>query len=161
MNNLLDLLNKDTLPKPLVEVFVNWCVLHQARPALATVLHKAGLNELSQEIRAARNLYILSVVSQKAGTHAREGRLNAGPFGLYASEATAFLVSKMARAAREQDWDPEGVSFFAAQVCGWAGFASTRFTDPSKKSRAEKKARSAQEAKIRVLLAEFNEAIDG
>lgn len=148
MSELFDNLSRDTLPPALVEAFVNWCVFEQARPAMVQVLEKTGLHDHAERLRAATTYAALVATSETAGHDAHEARKSTGPLGLSTAEAAAFLVSRVARAATELEWDPEGVAFFAAQVCGWAGFAASGFSDFNRKNDAEQVARTEQEAKL-------------
>lgn len=155
MSELFDHLSRDTLPPALVETFVNWCVFEQARPAMVQVLEKTGLQEHANHLRAATSYTALVAASEAAGHDAHEARKSTGPLGLSTAEAAAFLVSRVARAATEVEWDPEGVAFFAAQVCGWASFAEGGFNDFNRKNDAEQTARNQQEAKLAELWQQY------
>lgn len=151
MSELLEHLSRDTLPPELLETFVNWCVWEQARPALVAILQKTGLQEHAQNLQEAKTFTALAQISEKAGNEVHEARKSTGPLGLSTAEAASFLVSKMAKAATEAEWDPEGVAFFAAQVCGWAAFAEIGFNDFSRKTLAEQLARQTQEDRLSAL----------
>lgn len=155
MSELLEHLSRDTLPPELLETFVNWCVWEQAHPALVTILQKTGLHEQAQHLEAARTFATLAQVSEKAGNEVHEARKSTGPLGLSTAEAASFLVSRMARAATEAEWDPEGVAFFAAQVCGWAGFAEVGFVDFNRKTLSEHIARQTQESELAALWQQY------
>ncbi len=155
MSELLDHLSRDTLPPELLESFVNWCVWEQAHPALLTILQKTGLQNQADELQAAKTFAMLAQVSEKAGHDVHEARKSTGPLGLSTAEAASFLVSRMANAATEAEWDPEGVAFFAAQVCGWAGFAEVGFNDFNRKTLAEQIARQTQEDQLSGLWRQF------
>ncbi len=154
MSSLLDHLGKDTLPQPLLEAFVHWCIWEQACPALALVLEKVHLDELAADVGAAQDIATLLAVSERAGNSAHEARTTTGPLGMSAAEAAAFEVANLARAA-DSDWDPESVAFFSARVCGWAGWAESEFTQPAKKTNAESAARQAQEQQLKTLWQQF------
>lgn len=151
MVNLLEHLGKDTLPKPMLEAFVHWCVWEQARPALVEVLGKAGLDNLVADLKATSTIDSLEEVSRRAGNFAHEARKATGPLGMSAAEAAAFEMLNLAQAAADADWDPESVAFFSARVCGWAGWAQTDFRDPTKKISAEQSAREEQETRLQSL----------
>lgn len=151
MSDLLDHLSKDTLPADLVAEFLKWCVWGQARPALLTVLEKTGLMDEAETLRVVNDYNHLARVSQRIGEQAHEARQRTGPLGLSTAEATAFLVHRLALAAMESDFDPEGVAFFTAQVVGWAAFAEAGFADPARKASAEREARASQEAQLAQL----------
>lgn len=155
MSDLLEHLSRDTLPPELLETFVNWCVWEQAQPALLTILQKTGLHDQAQDLQAATTFATLANVSEKAGNDVHEARKSTGPLGLSTAEAASFLVSRMAKAATEAEWDPEGVAFFAAQVCGWAGFAEVGFNDFNRKALAEQIARQTQEDQLSGLWRQF------
>jgi hypothetical protein len=151
MTTLLEHLGRDTLPPAVIDAFVQWCVWQQARPALLTVLNKTSLIEGAQQVEVASTYAELQRVTALIGADVHAMRTRTGPLGLSAAEAASFLVSKMAAAATETDWDPEGVAFFAAQMQGWAAFAETNFSDPIKKSASEQQARQQQEAMLTEL----------
>ena len=151
MSTLLEHLGRDSLPAEMVDDFIRWCVFQQARPALVLILDKASLTKHAARVENASSYGDLVTVADAARETAHEARQKTGPLGLSASEAAAFLTTRLAKAATEAEWDPEGVAFFCAQVCGWAGFAETGFTDASTKPRAEAAARKAQEEKLTAL----------
>lgn len=155
MSSLLDHLGRDTLPRPLLEAFIHWCVWEQARPAIVEVLQETAMTDLAEQIAAASDLSTLEMLGEHAGNLAHEARRSTGPLGLSTAEAAAFLTSKLARAAQEEHWDPEDVSFFSIQVCGWAGFAQTGFTNPTVKIKAEEAARARQETQLRAMWKQF------
>jgi len=150
MSSILDHLSKDTLPETLIKEFVRWCVWEQARPAFSLVLNKGTVTDIADAVESAENLAELVEIGEKANEYAKSMRGRTGPLGLSAIEATAFEFTNMIRAAGE-NWDPEGVAFFASRVCGWAGWASTDFADPMQKAVAEKQARAHQEAQLQKL----------
>lgn len=151
MSDLLGQLGGDTLPPEMVEAFLNWCVWEQARPALVTILERTGLTEHAGNLRQVTTYAALAQASEKAGRDVQEARKRTGPLGLSAAEAASFLTHRIARAATEAEWDPEGVAFYAAQVAGWAGFAESGFTMPSQKTATENQAREHQEARLAEL----------
>lgn len=160
MTDFLEHLSKDTLPPVMVDHFVRWCVWEQARPALVNILEHTGVTDLAENIRSAQNYSDLEKYSEQAGNYAHEIAKRTGPLGISTAEASAFLVQKLAHAAQEADWDPEGVSFFTIQVCGWSGFADTTFTDMRRKMSAGEEARIAQEAKLQDLWQRFGATHD-
>lgn len=157
MSELLAHLSKDTLPTEMVKEFINWCVWQQAKPALVTILEHTGLDEMAAAIVACNGIGALAEISQNSGKLLHDKRPKTGPLGLSTAEAALFLVSRMATAASEKDWDPEGVAFFSAQTCGWAGFAQSSFTDATRKVGAEKAARQQQEDKLTQMIEEYRQ----
>ena len=151
MTTLLEHLGRDTLPPAVIDAFVRWCVWQQAKPALLTVLKQTGLVEGAQQVETATTYAELQHITATIGSDVHAMRTRTGPLGLSAAEAASFLVSRMAAAATEADWDPEGVAFFAAQMQGWAAFAETNFSDPVRKPAAEQQARQQQEAMLSEL----------
>lgn len=151
MTELLDHLGRDTLPEPLVAEFVRWCVWDQARSALLLILEKATLTEIADEIRRAPDLTALVQLGQRANQQAKEVRGKTGPLGYSAAEAAAFEFTNMTNAASDDNWDAEGVAFFASRVCGWAGWAATDFMDPMQKTTAEEHARREQASYLETL----------
>lgn len=151
MTTLLEHLGRDTLPPAVVDAFLRWCVWQQARPALLTVLNKTGLVEAAQQVEAATTYAELQQITATIGADVHAMRTRTGPLGLSAAEAASFLVSRMAAAATEADWDPEGVAFFAAQMQGWAAFAESNFSDAVRKPAGEQQARQQQEAMLSEL----------
>lgn len=148
MANLLEHLGKDTLPLQMVKEFTRWCVLKQARPALAIVLHKASMTEIATAIEGSDEISALATLSAQANQIAKESRGKTGPLALSAAEATTFEFANMINALSEESLDPEGVSFFSARVCGWAGWAENDFSTVSIKSEAEQTAKNDQEAHL-------------
>ncbi len=157
MGDLLEHLGKDTLPKSLLGTFVQWCVWEQARPALVMVLEKTQLVDCARDVSTANNLEMLTTASERAAKHAQEARKTTGPLGLSAAEAAAFETVKLLHSASGDDWDPESVAFFAARVCGWAGWAETGFSNPAQKASAETAARSTQEKQLSELWRQSND----
>ena len=154
MTTLLEHLGQDTLPPAVIDAFMRWCVWQQARPALITVLKQTGLDEAVQQVQqveAATTYAELQQVTSTIGADVHAMRTRTGPLGLSAAEATCFLVSRIAAAATEAHWDPEGVAFYASQMRGWAAFAETNFSDPVRKPAGEQQARQQQEATLAEL----------
>lgn len=149
--SLLEHLAKDTLPEPLLREFVQWCALEQAKPALVDLLTVTGFEETARQLATVDTLATLATVSEDAGEQAQEARKRTGPLGLSSAEAAANLTNRLVRAAMGDPFEPDAVAFFAAQVCGWKGFADGNFTDSQQKQTAEAAARVAQEAKLRAL----------
>jgi len=154
MTNFLEYLSKDTLPDSLLREFVEWCIWEQARPALVNILKRTGLDDYARNLSLVDDLSTFSQLSEAAGKSANEARKKTGPLGLSSAEAASFIGSKMATSAMEENFDAEGVAFFAAQLCGWDGFAKTSFSDGKSKLDTEEEARKQQEAKLRELWAE-------
>jgi len=144
MNDLLNQLAGDAAPAEVVQQFVGWCVWQQARPALALVLAKVGLDDMVQAINTVDDLGSLAYLSHEANTYIKDLRGSTGPLLLSAAEAATFEFSSMVAAAREDGADVEGVAFFAARVFGWAGWAAVDFADPAQKAVAEAQARKQQ-----------------
>jgi hypothetical protein len=151
MSDWLNQLGGDTLPPEMIEAFVNWCVWEQARPALIAVLERTGLTEHSDQLKVVNTYAALAQTAERAGHDAHDARKRTGPLGLSAAEAASFLVTRIARAATENEWDPEGVAFYAAQVAGWAGFAESGFANPAQKTTRENESRTRQEEKLSEL----------
>jgi len=160
MTEFLDNLGKDTFPPAMIDDFVRWCVWEQARPALVEILAVTGCGDLADEIENISSYSKLEKLSGEAGNYAHEMAQRTGPLGISSAEAAAFLAQKLARAAQESDWDPEGVSFFTIQVLGWHGFAGTMFTDMKKKIEATNTARDQQEQKLATLWEQYGAAAD-
>jgi hypothetical protein len=144
MTDLLNQLAGDAVPGEVVNQFVGWCVWEQARPALTLVLAKVGLDEMVEAINTVDDLRALAYLSHEANAYIKDLRGSTGPLLLSAAEAATFEFSSMTAAAGEEDWDVEGVAFFAARVCGWAGWAAIDFADPAQKAAAEDHARQQQ-----------------
>lgn len=149
--SVLDYLGKDALPYALETAFANWCVWEQARPALVTVLEKTVLSPLASEFRAASDLETLVALGQRAVGEVTQAHGDTGPLGLSAAKGAVFEFNNMLAAIPEPDFDPETAAFFAARVCGWAGWASADFSQPDSKARAEQEAHQQQETRLREL----------
>lgn len=150
MSNLLEQL--DTLPRSIIEQFILWCIWEQARPALLLILDQNMMTDFANEIRQAQNIPVLAQVSERANAYVKNMRGATGPLGLSATEAGTFEFTNMMKAAADEAADAEGVAFFAARVCGWAGWATTDFTNPAQKNIAETQARQEQERRLNHLL---------
>lgn len=151
MNSLMEYLGKDTLPHKIESAFVDWCVWQQARPALMLVLKKANLEHIAEKVGAIRDLGTLASLSTRASKEAKESTKKTGVLALSAAEAVAYEVANLTNAASETHWDPESVAFFAARLVGWAGWAETDFSEPSRKTLAETSARQDQEDQLQIL----------
>lgn len=151
MANLLEHLGKDTLPVQMIKEFTTWCVLKQARPALAMVLHKANMVEIATSIEQSDDIPTLATLGTKANKIAKDNRGKTAPLVLSAAEAAAFEFTNMLNALNEENLDPEAVSFFSARVCGWAGWAEKDFGVVSVKAEAEQTAKDAQETHLSQL----------
>jgi hypothetical protein len=154
LDNILDHLGRDTLPREVVNSFVHWCIWEQARPAMTIVLERAGLTDIAVQMHDAADIPMLTRLGQETNQHIRMLRGQTAPLLLSAAEAAAFEFNNLTNAASEDQWDAEGVAFFAARVCGWASWADTDFTDPTRKAAAERIARKAQIAELERLLRE-------
>jgi hypothetical protein len=152
--NALDYLGKDALPDALEAAFVNWCVWDQARPALVRVLEKTVLSSLASEFQTSTNLAALTALGQRALAEVERAHSDTGPLGLSAAKAAVFEFNNLLAVVPEPDFDPEGAAFFAARVCGWAGWADADFAAPEIKSQAELDARQQQETRLRELAQE-------
>lgn len=155
MSEFLDNLSQEMYPPVMVDHFVRWCVWEQARPALVDVLSATGVTDLAEKISQTSSYTELEKLSEQAGNYAQEIGRRTGPLGISTSEATAFLVQKLARSAQESEWDPEAVSFFTIQVIGWQGFAKTMFTDMREKIAATNSAKEQQEQKLAQLWQQY------
>lgn len=156
MDGLLEHLEKDTFPKPMVMAFVEWCIWDQARSALVLVLTRTGLEKVAETFQEARDIPTLEALSVQAIDAIKAARGRTGPLGISAAEAAAFEFANLLKAAREPDWDPGGAAFFSARVCGWAGWAATDFSQPLQKTEAEQTARRSQESHLQELWRIFN-----
>lgn len=150
MSDLLEQL--DTLPRSVIEQFIRWCIWEQARPALLLILDRNMMTDFADNIREARNIPVLAQLSEQANAFVKSRRGATGPLGLSAAEAGTFEFTNMMKAATDEAADAEAVAFFASRVCGWAGWASTDFTDPAQKTVAEVEAREEQELYLNQLL---------
>jgi hypothetical protein len=149
--SVLDYLGKDALPYAVEAAFVDWCVWEQARPALAMVLEKTVLNSLASEFRAAGDLGTLTALGQRATEEVTRAHGDTGPLGLSAAKGAVFEFNNLLAATPEPDFDPEAVAFFAARVCGWAGWAAVDFSQAERKTQAEQEAREQQAARLRAM----------
>ncbi len=156
MANLLERLDQDTLPRPMVAAFIEWCIWDQARTALVLVLGKTGLETVADDFDQARDIPALEDLSARAIAAIKAARGRTGPLGISAAEAAVFEFANLLKAASEPDWDPMGAAFFSARVCGWAGWAATDFSQPLQKTEAEQTARRDQEARLQELWRLFN-----
>ncbi len=151
MTQLLDHLGKDTLPTEMVHAFVKWCIEEQARDALAITLERTGFAEIAAKIRATSNITALEKLSARARQESKQQQDKTRMMALSTAEAAAFEFNNMLHAANPDDLDAEAVSFFAARVSGWGGWASQKFVDVTAKKQAEKDAFDAQEAHLTTL----------
>jgi|FLYN01.1.fsa_nt_gi hypothetical protein len=149
--SVLDYLGKDALPYAMESEFVNWCVWEQARPALVSVLEKTVLSPLASEFQAVSDLATLVSLGQRAVEEVTQAHSDTGPLGLSAAKGAVFEFNNMLAAIPEPDFDPETVAFFAARVCGWAGWAAADFSQAERKAQAEEAARERQAAQLRQL----------
>jgi len=152
--SVLDYLGKDALPYALETAFVDWCVWELARPALATVLEKAALGSLASEFRAAGDLATLVALGQRANEDITRAHGDTGPLGLSAAKGAVFEFNNLLAAIPEPDFDPEGVAFFSARVCGWA---AADFSQAERKTQAEQEAREQQAARLSELWQEHGD----
>lgn len=155
MVDILEHLSKDTLPDVLLHNFVAWCVWEQSRPALLNIVSATGLHHYARDLVQVQDYGKLAAICGRVGQHTAQTRTS-NPLGTSATEAAAFLANKMALAATPADFDPEAVAFFAAQVCGWSGFARSDFKDVTQKLAHEKQARQAQAAHLYTLWAQYS-----
>jgi hypothetical protein len=157
MTGWLEQLGKETLPRELVETFMQWCIWEQARPALMVVLEKTMQQPLAEALAAANDRSSLLIAAENTTREIKQARVKTGPLGLSAAEAAAFEFNSLLRATDEDDWDPEDAAFFAARVCGWAGWAASDFSVPARKTQAEAEARQAQEIRLQTLFRQFGQ----
>lgn len=158
--SVLDYLGKDALPYALETAFVDWCVWEQARPALVKVLEKTVLSPLASEFQAAGDLETLMALGQRAVEEVTRAHGDTGPLGLSAAKGALFEFNNLLAAIPEPDFDPEAVAFFAARVCGWAGWTSADFSQPDSKARAEQEAQRQQAARLQALWDEHGDKRD-
>ena len=153
MSNLMDHLGSDTLPASLIDAFVRWCMLEQARPALVTVLIKFGLGDLAAQVEATDDSSTLLTLSSQIHqqVQALGAKSSTGPLGFSAAKAATYEFGNLMRASTENPVDAEAVAFFAARICGWAGWAGADFAEPERKSTEEHQARQTQERTLRTL----------
>lgn len=160
MTELLEHLGKDTLPRPLLDEFIQWCVWEQAKPALITVMQKADMDELVQAVTKATDFSALKefaeIANEYAKQYAKQMKGTPNLMALSAAEAAAFEFTKVISAVEEDQTDAEIVAFFAARVSGWAGWATSDFTDPTKKQASETDSREKQEATLHQLWLKFS-----
>lgn len=149
MSDLLEHLDRETLPASVVEDFVQWCIWEQAKPALLLILERNEMDEAAAAFRSVEDYPVLAAVTARYADqlHGKTGKL-----GLSAARAAVFEFSNLMNAASTEHWEPEAVAFFAGRVYGWAGWAATNFTDPGHKVVAEAQAAEQQEAKLARLL---------
>ncbi|PJF22865.1 MAG: hypothetical protein CUN56_03840 [Phototrophicales bacterium] len=152
MTDWLSQLDKDTLPQIVLEMFTHWCVWEQARPALVTVLQQVQLEDIANQIERATDLRQVVQIVETANQQIKALRTKTGVLGISAAEAATFEFVNLFDTADEKNLDTEAVSFFAARVCGWAGWARSGFTDATQKTQAEEKARQDQEAYLAKLV---------
>ena len=153
MSDLLDQLGSDTLPSSVVNSFLRWCMLEQARTALVTVLDTFGLRDLAVRVEATDKApELLTLATQiHQQVQALGAKSSTGPLGFSAAKAATYEFENMMRAANEKPADAEAVAFFAARICGWAGWAGAGFGETQSKSEAELDARQTQESKLQSL----------
>jgi hypothetical protein len=159
MDNLLEHLGKETLPRPLLVAFVQWCVLEQARPALAKVLRQTQMGAMADSVAAADGFDELAHLSEQARRESQAMRGKSGPLAISAAEAAAFEFMNLMEAASDTELDAEGVAFFSARVSGWAGWAEFGFTDTAQKANAEHAAAQEQEACLRALWEDYQASL--
>jgi hypothetical protein len=150
--SVLEHLGKGTLPYAAETAFVDWCVWEQARLALITVLEKTVLSPVTYDIRTADSLSALTSLGNRIAGEATHAHDPKHPLALSAAKAVVFEFNSLLRAVADPDLDAEEVAFFAARVCGWAGWAATDFSRPDHKILAESKARRQQAAHLQELL---------
>ena len=151
MSNLLDHLGKDTLPQPMLQTFVRWCVLEQGRSALVTVLTDAAFDDVAGRLKDTDDVEALAQLGKQVQRLTREKRDSSRPLAISAAEAAAFEFTNMLKAAHADDFDAEAVAFFSARVCGWAHWVHSGFASPQHKQEAEDNARQQQEAQLQTL----------
>lgn len=156
MSSLLDYLENETLPKPVEQAFVEWCVWEQARQALAIILESMELHSLIEALGTAQNLDGLFSWSENATRIVNRMQTQAGALNITSAKAALFEFQSLTKAARQGEWDPGGAAFFSARVCGWAGWAATGFSQPAQKNIAEQAARKEQENRLTFLLQQSN-----
>jgi hypothetical protein len=157
MSGLLDQLGRDTLPRPVIDEFVHWCIWQQARQALVLVLEDNQLMEIAAEIQSAVDLLTAERLSKEAKDHIQGLSTRNDPMGLSAAEGAAFEFINMAAAAKDDVFDVEGVSFLSSRVCGWAGWALNGYANPQEKVAAEQAALQAQEAHLQELWDKYDD----
>ena len=157
MSELLDHLGRDTLPRPMIEDFVRWCINEQARPALATVLKHAGFIQQAADVHTARSLQAMAAACVQAGRSIKQVRAETTqpPLAISAAEAAVFEFTNLMRAAADNELDAESLAFFSARLVGWAGWAAVNFADSDHKASAEANARHTQETQLRTLWQQY------
>jgi hypothetical protein len=136
-------------------VFAHWCIWEQARPALVDVLARINLTTVAEKIEQATDLKRVLQASADANESIRSMRAQADPLGASAAEAAAYEFEHIVRAANENDLDADAIAFFAARVCGWAGWAHTDFKVMARKAEAEAEAHDLQKQKYMEIQAQY------
>lgn len=148
--HLLEYLEQDTLPDALRARFIRWCVLEQARPALAALLETTALAEAGTILRDADDIAALAqlihALKSRAGTLAGHGKVGT------AAIAALFEFENLIRAARDSVPDASASAFFAARVCGWQALVYEGRHHPARKREAETRAHRNQETILRYLI---------
>lgn len=152
MGDLLRQLGRESLPKTVVDEFVQWCVWQQARQSLVLVLEEAKLGDIAAGIQSSQDLPTVTQLGQQAKKHIEALDHSQNQLILSAAEGAVFEFVNLTRSADAATFDAESVSFFAARVCGWAGWAITGFNSAGEKSDSEEAALQAQEAQLEIFL---------
>jgi hypothetical protein len=151
MAELLKQLENDALPQNVVVAFTNWCIWEQALPALATVVEHAGIDNAENHLRAADDIIVLAEITEQIRDYVSVNRDQISPLAYSSTEAALFEFLNLLSDAGDAG-EPASVAFFAARVCGWAGWVQTRFQDATQKIAAEEQARADQENKLSQLM---------
>lgn len=152
---MLDHLDKDVLPREVIQAFVTWCLWEQARPALVQVLEQTPLAELAAQFKTAQDLPTLAALAADVRFSREETSSSDRPLAISAAEGAAFEFANLIQTAQDSEIDAESAAFFASRVCGWAGWASHNFRSQVDKTAAEQSARQAQEARLEALYKQF------
>mgnify|MGYP005838545001 CR=1 FL=1 len=132
---LLDLLGTEKLPQEAEQKFVEFCIWQQARPALVEVLRVAGLAEAAQEAERAATVEALAAWAGHAAKLAQQANLPIMALG--AVQGVAAEINQLALSANPPVPDAGAVSFHAARLVGWAGWARNNFRTSTFKASAE------------------------
>ncbi len=148
--SMLDHLDNKVLPRRLRERFMAWCVMEQARPALADLLAGTNLAGAGAALHDADDLLTLKQLAAAIKVRADE-LAGHGKMGT-AAVAALFEFSNLVQAAAESDPDASAGAFFSARVCGWQALVHEDRHHPARKRDAEFRARLDQEHVLRRLV---------
>lgn len=157
-SQLIDHLEGEKLPRMIRQQFVFWCVMQQARPALALLLRDTTLAGAGAAMEDAEDLNTIRRLTEAIQQRADELRDHhpAGPV----AAAALFEFANLVQTASSPNPDAGAGAFFAARVCGWRALVHHGMHHPARKLDAERHARRDQETILRRLLDGGNPAED-